>query len=175
VAITWGTWEYASGNGMRVGLDISWSTPTSTSTTAVATVDVWTENQYNYSGDSQTLTYSSNLGAATNYTNNEATGTSTMRLSNRTYTYTYAAGSYNTSPGNVTFTATLSGAYNGVTPSVSVTSAIPARPGGVIRVSTNGTTFGGIGTVYVCTNTTGPVWTLAQARVWDGTEWKYGI
>lgn len=128
MAITWGAWEYSGGNGMRVGLDVTWATPSSSSTTVSATVDVWTENQYNYSNDSQTLTYSSNLGAATSYTNNQATGTSTMRLSNRVYTYTYATSSYNTSPGNVTFTATLSGAYNGVTPAISLATAIPARP-----------------------------------------------
>jgi hypothetical protein len=163
---------------MRVGLDVTWSAVTSTSTTVTATVEIYTENQYSYS-DSQTLTYSGSISGTTNYTNNQAGGLDTLRAT-KTYTYTYPSGSYGTSPGNATFTATVSGAYNGVTPSVSIASpnalaVIPARPGGIIRVSTNGTTFGGTGTVYVCTNTTGPVWTLAQARVWNGSEWKYGI
>lgn len=48
--------------------------------------------------------------------------------------------------------------------------------GGVVRVwnGTNWTTR--VASVKVCTDTAGAqVWTLAQARVWDGNEWKYGI
>lgn len=175
MAITWGTWEYSGGNGMRLGYEYAWRAVTSTSTQATIDIEIFTEVQYNYSGDSQTITYSGDASGTTNYTNNQTSGTYVSR-GTLTYNYAYPTGSYGTSPGTKSYGGTLSGAYNGVTPSFSTGSiAIPARPGGVIRVSTNGTTFGGTGTVYVCTNTTGPVWTLAQARVWNGTEWKYGI
>lgn len=169
MAITWGAFEYAGGNGMRVGFEVTWATPTSTSSTVNATVEIYTEVQFNYSGDTQTLSYSANLGAATNYTNNQSSGTVALRAT-KTFTYTYPSGSYGTSPGNVTFTATLSGAYNGVTPSASITTAIPARPGGVINVW-NGSAWVK-GTVKVWN---GSAWATAQARVWDGSSWEYGI
>jgi hypothetical protein len=132
MAISWGAWEYASGNGMRVGLDISWTSPSSSSTTTVATVDIYTQNQFKYS-DSQTLSYSGfTSNTATTYTNNtgptSGTTPDTARLrATKTYTYTYST--YRDSPGTRTFTATVSGAFNGVTPSESVASTIPARPG----------------------------------------------
>jgi len=48
--------------------------------------------------------------------------------------------------------------------------------GGIVRISTNGSTFTAAGLAYVCTNTAGAqVWTPAQVRIWNGTEWKYGI
>ena len=120
-----GDWEYAGGNGMQVSMDITWSAVVHTSTTVTATVKFYTDNQYSYD-DNQTLDISSNLGSNYSYTNND--GTSEVLRVTRTYTYTYATGSYGTSPGNVTFSATVTGTYNGVTPSVSATVAIPARP-----------------------------------------------
>jgi hypothetical protein len=125
VAISWSSWDYSGNNGMRVGLDISWSSVVHASTTATATVEIWTENQYTYS-DNQTLNISSNLGSDLNYTNNDG-GAPQLRTT-RTYTYTYGSTSYGTSPGTVTFTASVSGAYNGSEPSESVVSTIPARP-----------------------------------------------
>jgi len=173
VAISWGAFEYAGGNGMRVGLDITWSTPTSSSTTVTATVEIYTENQYSYS-DSQTLTYSGNISGTTAYTNSQGAGLDTLRAT-KTYVYTYSAGSYGTSPGYATFTATVSGAYNGVTPTVSIASpnalvAIPARPGGIINVWNGSAWVDGTPKVW-----NGSTWVTAQARVWNGTEWKYGI
>jgi hypothetical protein len=133
MAITWGTWRYgniglSSENGMRLGMEVSWSTPTHTSTTAVATIDVWTENEYTHSGDTQRLNYSTNLGADTNYTNNS--GGSPVKRATKTYTYTYSSSSYGTSPGTVTFTAELTGHYwdDGTNPTVSISPSIPARP-----------------------------------------------
>jgi hypothetical protein len=168
MAITWGTWEYSGGNGMRTGMEVTWSAVTTASTTSTATVKIYTENQYSYS-DGQTLTYGGSISGTTSYTNGEAGGVATLRAT-KTYTYTYGSSEYVTSPGNRTFTATVSGAYNGVTPSVSVTSAIPARPGGVVRVW-NGTAW--VSVVPKVWN--GSAWVTAQARVWNGTEWKYGI
>ena len=154
---------------MRVGMStVSWSAVTSTSTTVTATVEIYTENQFSYS-DGQTLTYSGSISGTTNYTNDEAGGLDTLRAT-KTYTYTYPSGSYGTSPGNATFTATVSGAYNGVTPSHSITSAIPARPGGIINVWNGSAWVDGTPKVW-----NGSSWVTGQARTWNGSEWKYGI
>lgn len=147
MAVTWGTWRYgnagqASANGMRLGLEVtSWSAVNSGSGSITATVAVWTENQYTHSGDTQTLTYG-NLGTATNYTNNS--GGSPVQRATKTYTYTYTAGSYGSSPGNVTFTAELTGHYwdDGTNPTVSLTVGIPARPGGPPAVTSASATAG---------------------------------
>lgn len=133
MAVTWGTWRYgnaglSSANGMRVGLEVtSWSAVNSGSGSITATVAVWTENQYTHSGDTQTLTYG-NLGSATGYTNNS--GGSPVQRATKTYTYSYST--WGSSPGNVTFTAELTGHYwdDGTNPTVSLTVGIPGRPGG---------------------------------------------
>ena len=119
MAIQWGSWVYSSGNGMRVGLDISWSGVDSGSSSTTATVQIWTQNQYSYN-DAQTISYV-NLGGNTNYTNNA--GTTAVLRATRTYTHTYGA-----DPATITFGATLSGLYNGGNPSVSIASTTPTRP-----------------------------------------------
>lgn len=128
MAISWSGWAYAGGNGMRVGLDISWSAVSHTSTTATATVEFWTDNQYTYN-DNQVLDISSNLGSNHSYNNTQ--GSTAVRRVTRTYTYTYPSGSYGTSPGTVTFSGEVTGTYNGVTPKETVTTSIPARPADV--------------------------------------------
>lgn len=126
-----GTWEYAGGNGMQVSMDITWSAVTHTSTSVTATYKIYTDNQYSYS-DAQTLSWSVKNGATTvdsgslNYTNND--GTSEVLRRTETYTYTYPTNSYGTSPATLGFAASVSGTYNGVTPSVSAAVAVPARP-----------------------------------------------
>jgi hypothetical protein len=120
-----GSWEYGGGNGMQVAMDVTWSSVSHSSTSVTATVKFYTDNQYPYS-DNQTLNISSNLGSDYSFNNND--GTSEVYRTTRTYTYTYPSGSYGSSPGSVTFSATISGAYNGVTPTVSESIAIPARP-----------------------------------------------
>lgn len=125
MSISWGPWEYSGGNGMRVGIESSWSAVATGSTAAVLTVKIYTENQYYYTSDTQVLTYSGGLSGTTSYVNNEGSSAITLRAT-KTYTYTYST--YGSSPGSVTVGATVSGAYNGVTPSESVAYAIPARP-----------------------------------------------
>jgi titin len=120
VAIQWGSWQYGGGNGMRVGLDISWSAVTFGSTTTTATVEVWTDNQYRYN-DFQEIDISNNLGSNFDY-NNQQTTTATKRLT-RTYTHTYGA-----NPATITFGATVRGTYNNITPSVSIASTTPTVP-----------------------------------------------
>jgi hypothetical protein len=144
MAIVWGSWVYAGGNGMRVGLDISWSAVDYTSTSTTATVGVWTQNQYNYA-DAQTISYT-NLGSNTNYTNNGSSGTSSLRAT-KTYTHTYGA-----NPATINFRATLSGLYNGGSPTVSINSTTPTRPDPPpppVYVPTMGTTTATAGIGYI--------------------------
>jgi len=150
MAVDWGSWVYAGGNGMRVGIEaVSWTSPDWNSTTATLTFNVWTANQYNYN-DGQTVTYS---GGTLNYNNTQATGTSTKRVSNATRTYTYGA-----DPGTLTITATLSGLYNGGSPTVSKGYTTPTRPAApppppppppTIYVPTMGTTTATAGIGYI--------------------------
>jgi titin len=135
MAIDYGSWAMNGSNGMRVGIDVTWSSNAHSVSSITATVKIYTQNTQNYNDD-QRLTYGGSISGTTDYTN--STGSSggtqanpdTARLrATKTYTWTYAAGSYETSPSTRTFTATVSGAFNGVTPSNSVSSAVPARLG----------------------------------------------
>ena len=119
MALVWGPWHDTGGNGMRVGVDTSVSTVTQSSSTVTFTYDVWTDNRYLYN-DLQWLTFGGNTSGTFNYNNTQNTGQQ-VRRTTRQYTYTYPPGSFNTSPGTTTFTATVGGAYNGSTPTVSVT------------------------------------------------------
>jgi hypothetical protein len=140
MAITWGAWEVdANGQGMRVGMDVTWSTPVNLSTSVTATIKVYTENKFRYN-DSQTLNYAGDLSGTKTFLNEQGTSTSgggTVLRDTKSYTYTYLSGSYYTSPGNARFRATISGAFNNVTPTVLVVSAIPARPAGAPSAPTN--------------------------------------
>ena len=154
MAIDWGSWETSGSNGMRVGIDVSWGSNAHTVSSITATVRIYTQNIQNYS-DNQTLTYGGSISGTTDYNNStgSASGTTsnpdTARLrATKTYTWPYAPGNYMSSPSTRTFTATVSGAFNGVTPSNSVSSAVPARegttPGAIILTSTPGNN-----TVYI--------------------------
>ena len=113
---------------MRVGVETTFSAVTHSSTSVTATYSVYTQNQYTYD-DSQTLSYTGTGGgqSSTTFTNNDST-TAQLRAT-KTYTYNYTT--YGSSPGSRSFIATISGAYNGITPYVSISWAIPARPYGV--------------------------------------------
>jgi hypothetical protein len=119
MAIQWGSWVYSGSNGMRVGLDISWSGVDSGSSSTTATVQIWTQNQYTYS-DNQTISYI-NLGGNTDYKNNA--GSAEVLRATRSYTHTYGA-----NPETINFRATLSGLYNGGSPTINVNSTTPTRP-----------------------------------------------
>lgn len=125
IAITWGSWTYNGGNGMRVGIDVTNTTPSTSSTTCVFTVRYYTENQYNYQNN-QTLNRTGNITGSLNFTNSSSTGSGAVLRDTQTHTFTYST--WGSSPGTRTFGASISGAYNGVTPSVSTTVTIPARP-----------------------------------------------
>lgn len=125
MAISWGAWE-GSGNEMRVGIEVDWETITHSETVATATVKIWTENNFTWDDD-QSLNHGGSISGSTSFHNGQGDGVQTLRAT-KTYDYTYGASSYGSSPGSRTFSSTLSGAFNGITPSKSVTSNIPARP-----------------------------------------------
>lgn len=135
MAISWSAVHFVNGNGMQVGVDVSVSAVTQSSSTVTFTYDVYTRNTYQYN-DLQWITYGGNTSGTLNYNNTQAGNIVTYRGS-RQYTYTYPPGSFNTSPGTTTFTATVGGAYNGSTPTVSVTTTIPPRPGSPVTPPTN--------------------------------------
>lgn len=128
MAIVWGSYTNNNSNGMRVGLDISWSAVDHNSSSTTATVKVWTQNTYNYN-DAQSISYTNlytNTAmtslAATSYTNTGSSGSQSQRAT-RYYVHTYG-----TNPATITFGATVSGLYNGGSPTVSVSSTTPTRP-----------------------------------------------
>lgn len=125
MTIQWGGWEYSGSNGMRVGVEVTSSQVVSGSVNVLFTFKVYTQNQYRYD-DNQTLTYGGTAGSGTTDYLNSTSSTSAILRATRTYTYTYST--YGSSPGTRTFTAAVSGTYNGVTPSVGITVTIPARP-----------------------------------------------
>lgn len=131
MAIQWGDWEYSGGNGMRVGIEFSWENPAHGDSSVDCSIDIYTQNQFSYS-DSQALNYNSylanNLEAHDGKSFTNSQGSSATLRDSVTYRYNYGGSSYGSSPGSRTFTATISGAFNGVTPSASVTTNIPARP-----------------------------------------------
>lgn len=125
MAIQWGAWEYSGGNGIRLGIEVTWAAVSTSSSSAVATVEIWTQNQYSIN-DTQTLSYGGVISGSDSFSNND--GDTPQLRATKTYTHNYSSSSYGSSPGTRSFSASLSGAYNGVTPSVSTSSAIPARP-----------------------------------------------
>ena len=135
MAVQWSGWHDVAGNGMRVGVDVSVSAVTQSSSTVTFTYDVWTENRWAYN-DLQWLTFGGNSSGTFNYNNTDGGGVQRRRTT-RQYTYTYPPGSFNTSPGNTSFTVAVGGAYNGSAPGITVTTAIPARPGSPVAPPTN--------------------------------------
>lgn len=130
MAIQWGAWEYGGGNGMRVGVEVFSSSVSHSSSSVTYTLKFYTENQWRYD-DYQSLNFGGALSGSEDYNNTHGTnswGGGAIHHATREYTYNYPSNSYGSSPASRTFTATVSGAYNGVTPSVSVSEDIPARP-----------------------------------------------
>lgn len=127
MTIQWGAYELVGDNGMRVGIEVTVSAVSTSSTSVTFTYKVYTENYGQYY-DPQTLNFGGSYSGSSSFafTNNEYHGA--YLRTTKTYTYTYGSSSYGSSPGSVSFSATISGAYNGVTPTKSVTTSIPARP-----------------------------------------------
>jgi hypothetical protein len=89
MATVWGSWKYggsgSTANGMRVGLDISWSGVDSSSTSTTATIDVYTDNQYTHN-DNQVLNYGGSISGTTSYNNTQ--GSTATKRATKSYTHT---------------------------------------------------------------------------------------
>ncbi len=120
MAMTWGSWEYSGGNGMRLGVDITVTTSGGTATVK----RIWkVEDQSSYS-DSQTLNLSGDEpDGATNFTNSMGQSGGVMTIKTNTTNYSQVVGSSSTK----SYSGNISGAYNGVTPSVTGKATIPAK------------------------------------------------
>lgn len=96
MAVTYGTWEYANGNGMAVGMQVTWSAVTTSSTTVTATYLIYTDNQYTYADNNEKITFSVKNGGTTLDSgsflyNNTTAGTPVLRAT-KTYVHTYTTG-----------------------------------------------------------------------------------
>lgn len=131
MSLYYGPWEYSGGNGMRMAVDITTSRVYHSSTSVTFTLKFYTENQYRYD-DLQSMSFGGGyISGSTNYNNTSGTNNSGGGLvlrATKTYTFNYPSTSYGSSPGTRAFSASVSGAYNGVTPSISRSVNIPARP-----------------------------------------------
>lgn len=114
---------------MRVGYSLTRSRVTSSSSSVTFTVNIYTQNQYRYN-DNQTMNLSGDkLGGNFNYSNtsgSNSSGGGAIKRATRKYTYKYT--DYKKSHTLISTTLRVSGAYNGVTPSVNVKYVVPARP-----------------------------------------------
>jgi len=124
MALEWGGWHYAGNNGMRVGIDAHSGSGVSTDSGSFTFyANYWTGNQYNYN-DNMTLSYT---GGSLAFNNTQATGTSTQRVTNAYYVHNYSSWGPG-SGGSYGISCSISGAYNGSTPSHTVYVGIPERP-----------------------------------------------
>jgi microcystin-dependent protein len=123
LAIEWGAWE----NHIRVGIDVSWEAITHGEAAATATIKIYTDVDQTWDDD-QSLNFGGSISGSVSFHNSQTSGGGSSLRATKTYTYNYGANEYGSSPGSRTFSATLAGAYNGATPSKSVTSSIPKRP-----------------------------------------------
>jgi microcystin-dependent protein len=125
MAIEWGSWEGASPTRIRVGLDVSWEAVDHGEATATATIKGYVDVEGNWSDD-QKVTLGGSANGSASFTNNQ-NNSQALRITDK-YDYDYPSSSYGSSPGSKTFSISLSGAFNGATPSKSVTKNIPSRP-----------------------------------------------
>jgi hypothetical protein len=131
VAIDWGKWEGSGAQQIRVGIEVEWVQGDGSgainhdTAAAQANVSYYTENSGNFDDD-QSLNLSGAIDGTINFHN--GAGTAVVKRDTRVWQRDYGNCEYGSSPGERTFAAGLRGAYNGITPSNSVTKAIPARP-----------------------------------------------
>jgi hypothetical protein len=122
--IIWGEWNGSGGNQMRIGFDISVTGVSSGTPSITWTIDVYTQNQYAYHGNTGHLNYYQDLPLGmTAFTNNE--GTSPVYRETKTWTYTYST--FGSSPGHLHLSAEVHDGMNAI-PFVTVTVDIPPRP-----------------------------------------------
>lgn len=119
-------WSSTSGH-LRVGIEVRTGTITTSTTSTTVYRDYYAQSQaWGYS-DPQTLNYGGSLGSGTiSYTASMASGSTTTQFIGTKSTSGVAV-SYGGGP-TYTFTASISGAYDGSSPSLSYSWTLPARP-----------------------------------------------
>lgn len=119
--------QWGSTNGhMQVGINVRYSTIGSSTTQADVVAEYWVRSiSWGYS-DPQTLNYSDYHSGSTNYTMSSPNGSTTAIMVSEKR-ISGVSTSYSGGP-TFKFTAQVSGAYDGSTPSKSVTFTLPARP-----------------------------------------------
>ncbi|QUC01097.1 fibronectin type III domain-containing protein [Cellulosimicrobium cellulans] len=119
MAISWGPDESASGSRLRVGIEVVYSNP-GTGTSCTMTRRYYVNTDSGHYSDNQTLNTST---GSYNYRLELSDTTKLVATWTGTVPVRYASqGSYTDST-----SATVSGAYNGVTPSHAITTTRPAR------------------------------------------------
>jgi hypothetical protein len=170
MSITWGAWEGSL--GIRVGIEMSLTAVSHSSGSVTFTAKIYTENEARFADD-QLLSYSGQISGTTAFTNNDSSGAQLRATKTATYTYS----SYGSSPGTWSFGAALSGVFNGATPSVTVSLAIPARPYGlpaaVTSVSSTRNSDTQVTTTWTRHATTGEPYTsqTVAMRTYSGGAW----
>lgn len=120
MAIVWGGY-----NGhLRFGIDLTTSTPSASSTSVTVSVKLYIqcEDDFNFD-DTQTWTLSGNGGSSGSFHNDLANGGSQLL-----YSHSVSAAIDYDGTGTMTYSATLSGAFNGASPTASRTITLPKRP-----------------------------------------------
>lgn len=120
MAITWGSY-----NGhLRFGIDLYTSTPSTSSTSVTVTVKLYiqVDDTWNFD-DTQTWTLTGTNGGSDSFQN-----TLDNNASKLLYNKSFAAGIDYDGTGSLTYSARLSGAYNGASPTHSRSITLPRRP-----------------------------------------------
>lgn len=120
MAITWGSYD----GHLRFGLDLNTSTPSTSSTTVTVTCKLYIQVDSTWEfDDDQTWTLSGNGGTSGTFHNSLDDNASQLLK-----TVTVSAAVDYDGTGTMTYSATLSGAYNGASPTHSRTITLPLRP-----------------------------------------------
>ncbi|WIM95763.1 fibronectin type III domain-containing protein [Actinoplanes oblitus] len=120
MAITWGSYD----GHLRLGIDLTTSTPSTSSTSVTVTCKLYIQCSDDFDfDDDQTWTLSGNGGGSGSFHNSLANGASKLLE-----TVTVSAAVDYDGTGTMTYSARLSGAFNGASPTHSRTITLPKRP-----------------------------------------------
>ncbi len=119
MAITWGSYD----RHLRFGIDLTASTPSASSTTVTVTVKLYIQVDDWSFDDDQTWTLSGNGGSTDEFHNSLSNGAQKLL-----YSRSFSVPIDYDGTGSMTYSAKLSGAYNGATPTHSRTITLPRRP-----------------------------------------------
>jgi hypothetical protein len=112
---------------MRVGIEASRTSVSHGSNSCTVTFKIYTQNQYSYNDD-QSLGIDGEVNWANVSYHNGQGGGAVLRAT-KTYKYNFDSNDYGSGNARiVNCNVSLSGAYNGVTPSKSVSIGVPKRP-----------------------------------------------